>query len=63
MWKKTNQTYWLSDPFEAHAYAGIQIKVVDSPKGPSTHLRNALWKTGNTNPTDHMVSMPDSIIC
>ncbi|XP_019856518.1 PREDICTED: cartilage oligomeric matrix protein-like isoform X2 [Amphimedon queenslandica] len=57
MWKKTNQTYWISSPFEANAFAGIQVKVVDSNKGPSTHLRNALWRTGNTHAADHMVNV------
>ena len=57
MWKKTNQTYWAPGPFEANAFAGIQVKVVDSNKGPSSHLRNALWKTGNTHESDHMVNV------
>ena len=57
MWKKTNQTYWTDGPFEANAFAGIQVKVVDSNKGPSSHLRNALWKTGNTHESDHMVNV------
>ena len=49
MWKKTSQTYWETSPFVAEAYAGIQVKVVNSKKGPSTHLRNALWRTGDTS--------------
>lgn len=56
MWKKVNQTYWKMSPFEAIAYAGIQVKVVNSKRGPSTYLRNALWKTGDTNPDEHFVS-------
>ena len=56
MWKKENQTYWKMSPFEAIAYAGIQVKVVNSKRGPSTYLRNALWKTGDTNPDEHFVS-------
>lgn len=55
MWKKANQTYWLENPFESVAFAGIQVKVVDSDKGPSTHLRNALWRTGNTDASEHLV--------
>jgi hypothetical protein len=57
MWKRVNESYWIRDPFESRAYAGIQVKLVDSPKGPSTHLRNALWRTGDTSVHEHMVNV------
>ena len=27
MWKQLSQGYWLQDPFPAHAYGALQIKV------------------------------------
>ena len=48
MWKKARQTYWHSSPFRAVAEPGIQLKLVKSSTGPGEILRNALWKTGDT---------------
>ena len=50
MWKKDREDYWEKKPTAVQAEAGIQIKVVGpkSAKGPSSALRNALWKTGDT---------------
>ena len=48
MWKKARQTYWHSSPFRAVAEPGVQLKLVKSSTGPGEILRNALWKTGDT---------------
>jgi len=48
MWKQAKQTYWHSTPFRAVAQPGIQLKAVKSKSGPGESLRNALWKTGDT---------------
>ena len=49
MWKKAREEYWEREPERVTAEAGLQIKIINSRKGPSSALRNALWKTGNTN--------------
>ena len=46
MWKKDNENYHGNRKIAAKS--GLQIKVVDSIKGPSSDLRNALWHTGDT---------------
>ena len=46
MWKKTQEKYYNND--KVVAQSGLQIKVVNSRKGPSSALRDALWHTGDT---------------
>ena len=48
MWKKSQQNYWVRQPFKAIAKPGIQLKLVDSIYGPGEWLRNAMWHTGHT---------------
>lgn len=42
-WKKANQDYWESSPFDARATSGVLLKLVNSKTGPGTYLRNSLW--------------------
>ncbi|XP_028411213.1 cartilage oligomeric matrix protein-like [Dendronephthya gigantea] len=47
-WKKTEQVYWIEDPFRAVGISGLQLKKVKSITGPGIRLRNALWHGGST---------------
>uniref|UniRef100_F6TNY6 Trhombospondin Bi n=1 Tax=Ciona intestinalis TaxID=7719 RepID=F6TNY6_CIOIN len=47
-WKQTEQTYWSATPFRAVAQPGLQLKAVNSNKGPGERMRNALWHSGDT---------------
>uniref|UniRef100_A0A8D8AC88 Thrombospondin-4 n=1 Tax=Culex pipiens TaxID=7175 RepID=A0A8D8AC88_CULPI len=42
-WKRQEQDYWESTPFQAYATSGVLLKLVDSQTGPGTMLRNSLW--------------------
>uniref|UniRef100_H2ZQX7 TSP C-terminal domain-containing protein n=1 Tax=Ciona savignyi TaxID=51511 RepID=H2ZQX7_CIOSA len=47
-WKQTEQTYWSATPFRAVAQPGLQLKAVNSNKGPGERMRNALWHSSDT---------------
>ncbi|CAB3985904.1 thrombospondin-3 isoform X2 [Paramuricea clavata] len=47
-WKKTEQVYWIENPFRAVGISGLQLKKVQSFSGPGHRLRNALWHSRST---------------
>ncbi|XP_055525385.1 cartilage oligomeric matrix protein-like [Wyeomyia smithii] len=46
-WKRADQEYWESKPFNAKATSGILLKLVNSKTGPGVGLRNSLWNDGS----------------
>ncbi|XP_053982541.1 cartilage oligomeric matrix protein isoform X2 [Hylaeus volcanicus] len=47
-WKKSQQPYWMANPFRAVGDPGIILKLVDSSTGPGELLRNSLWHNKDT---------------